>query len=439
MSALPQRCGDCGGEVERDGLGLLRAVAATPRPPQAAVPSPPTSTVTAADLMRRDFPEPRWAVPGVLPEGAVLLGGASKIGKSWLVLGLAVAVAAGGRALGQIPVEPGAVLYLALEDGPRRLQERLLALLDGEAAPDRLHLATKWPPLHEGGAAALDAWLGEHPDARLVIVDVLQRLRPPTTPTGSIYAADYGLMAAFKAVADEHKVTLLAVHHTRKLGADDPLDTLSGTNGLAAAVDTILVFSREVRQADGALYLRGRDVAEADHALRFDGPTGRWNLTGDAAKLKLTAGRAEVITLLERTGRPLAPKEIAEALGGSRGNVRVLLKRMSDRGQVQAGGDGTYHLHTLPPVTPVTPVTAVPGTDPPEARGETGGVTPPGAPDTRSAPPSVTVVAPVTGGERSRPACFACKATLGEDGICGTCHPPLAVIAARKLAQGVAN
>ena len=76
-----------------------------------------------------DFPEPRWIVPGIVPEGTTILAGKPKMGKSWLALGTSVAVAAGGVALGTKRVERGAVLYLALEDNPRRLQSRLKKLL----------------------------------------------------------------------------------------------------------------------------------------------------------------------------------------------------------------------------------------------------------------------------------------------------------------------
>ena len=38
--------------------------------------------ISAADLMRLEFPEPKWAVPGVLPEGINILGGKPKQGKS---------------------------------------------------------------------------------------------------------------------------------------------------------------------------------------------------------------------------------------------------------------------------------------------------------------------------------------------------------------------
>src|SRR6266540_3999994 len=75
--------------------------------------------------------EPRFAVDGLIPEGLAFMCGAPKLGKSWMALGLSIAVAAGGRALSAVQVERGEALYLALEDSPRRLQSRLRMLLAG--------------------------------------------------------------------------------------------------------------------------------------------------------------------------------------------------------------------------------------------------------------------------------------------------------------------
>ena len=79
--------------------------------------------------MTKELPPIRYVVPGIIAEGLTLLAGKSKIGKSWLILGTAIAVATGGYALGSIKVDEGDVLYLALEDNERRLQSRLKKLL----------------------------------------------------------------------------------------------------------------------------------------------------------------------------------------------------------------------------------------------------------------------------------------------------------------------
>ena len=86
---------------------------------------------TADRLMAEEFAPPRWAVPGLIPEGLSLLAGAPKAGKSWLALNLALGIAAGAPVLGEVAVDPGEVLYLALEDTPRRLQSRMGKILGG--------------------------------------------------------------------------------------------------------------------------------------------------------------------------------------------------------------------------------------------------------------------------------------------------------------------
>ena len=130
-------------------------------------PAPAVETFTAADLMRMQLPEPRWAVNGIIPEGLSLLAGKPKLGKSWLALNIALAVATGGTALGSIHVEQGDVLYLALEDTKKRLQGRLDKLLHRQnaAAPERLTFATLWPRQDKGGLAALTEWLESHPES----------------------------------------------------------------------------------------------------------------------------------------------------------------------------------------------------------------------------------------------------------------------------------
>ena len=87
------------------------------------------------------FPPLAYAVPGLVPEGSVLLVGAPKIGKSWLVLAVGLAASEGGKALGlDIPKRP--VLYAALEDGDRRPNRCLSRCRPGPATRSTAH---GWP------------------------------------------------------------------------------------------------------------------------------------------------------------------------------------------------------------------------------------------------------------------------------------------------------
>src|SRR5271165_2416969 len=131
-------------------------------------------TFSAAALQTMTFPPLKFILPDLLPEGATLLVSRPKFGKSWLVLDIAIATAAGRFTLGELKPSPGDVLYLALEDGPRRLQRRITKLLPTFSItwPQGLEIATEWPRADQGGLAAIEQWLTKpNKSRRLVIVD----------------------------------------------------------------------------------------------------------------------------------------------------------------------------------------------------------------------------------------------------------------------------
>lgn len=160
---------------------------------------------TGPELLAHEFPPLRWIVPGLVPAGLSLLVGAPKVGKSWAALDVALAVAAGGRALGGIGVEAGGVLYLALEDGPRRVADRMRMLLGTRAASKRFHAFTDWP--HGVDAArATWQWCTDHPDIRLVVVDTLARVRPQRSKGGNSYDEDTAALIPWQELAERFKV-----------------------------------------------------------------------------------------------------------------------------------------------------------------------------------------------------------------------------------------
>ena len=307
---------------------------------------------TARDLMAEAFPDPRFAIEGVLPPGVAFLGGAPKLGKSYLVLGLGIAVATGGRAFGSIAVERGEALYLALEDSPRRLQARLRQILDGEPPPAGLHVTTMWERVEEGGLERLERFLDAHPDCRLVIVDVWPRLRTRTARSGESFQADYDAVQPLQALASERGVVVLVLVHTRKAESADFVDAITGTLGTAAAADTLLVVKRSRGEADATLHVTGRDVTEQALALRFAPAAGSWTLLGDAAIFALGETRRELLEAVQAHGS-LSPKQAAKLTGLDAVNVRQALSRMARDAQVKAKG-GRYFPGD-PPVTGVTP------------------------------------------------------------------------------------
>lgn len=313
-----------------------------------------TLTQPAADLLARQIPMPRWAIPGLIPEGESVLAGRPKFGKSWVGLQLCVAVGCGGRALSQIPVEQGEALFLGLEDTERRMQDRLRLLLGDQACPSGLHVPTdprQWRRLDDGGLDQLDTWLTQHPSTRLVVLDTWAKIRPRTKRGADVYQESYDAAGQLKALADARHVAIVAIHHARKslAGAvEDFVDTVLGDTGLTAAADTILVLQRVRGERDAVLYGTGRDVSqdlEEGRALKWDDMTG-WSLQGSAADFRQTTEQRRIIELLRQHGKPLTPTTAAPLLGKTRDPVRQLMYQMSVKGLLTAdeGGRGLYGL-----------------------------------------------------------------------------------------------
>jgi hypothetical protein len=298
---------------------------------------------TAADLLQMTFAPVRYVVEPYLVEGLTILGGRPKLGKSWMALDFAVAVATGGHALGSIRCEQGDVLYLALEDNQRRLQTRLSQILDaagGHEPPglDRLTLRTKAGRLDTTLIETLEAWWARVADARLVIIDVLAKVRPQRRNGEGVYEYDYRCAEPLQQWAIAHGVAVVVVHHVRKAEAEDPLEMLSGSNGLSGAADTILVLSRDAQGM--TLYGRGRDIEEVETAISRD--DGAWRILGDADEVRKSDQRRTIIGVLREARDPMGPTDVATATGMKEPNVRSLLGKMAKGGEILKEARGRY-------------------------------------------------------------------------------------------------
>jgi hypothetical protein len=302
---------------------------------------PRLNTISAAELLEMDIPEPKWAIPNFVPEGLTILAGRPKVGKSWLALSLCVAVASGGYAFGKVQVEGGEALFIGCEDNYRRLQSRLWQLCEGRGTSN-LHLLLDLPKLDKGGLDILGEWLSEHPGVRLVVIDTLQKVKPNARRRASdLYSEDYDFTGTLQRFALNRGIALLVVHHTRKMQADYLIDELSGTTGISAGADCILLLKQKL---DGhILYKTGRDVEEEELAVKRDKDVG-WLLLGDAKEFAVSEQRRAIIEVLRDADEAMSPKEITEALQGEAGNIRFLLFQMIRDGTIQRPSRGKYTL-----------------------------------------------------------------------------------------------
>lgn len=286
--------------------------------------------IDAADLLALDLPPLRWIVPDLLPEGTTIIASPPKVGKSCLVYQIVVGVAIGGMLLGR-RVASGSALYLALEDGQRRGQDRLRAALAGRTMP-RGRLEVRWSAklIGKGLEAELVAWLDAHQDAAVVAIDTLGKVRPPTSGKRGAYEVDVEDLGRLQTIFRDRRVALVVVHHARKEAGDDFLASVSGTYGITGSADTIAVIRRKRIEEFGTVLVTGRDVADAEIPVRFDGLT--WQLAPESLP-EASFERAEVYRVIEASG-PIFPAAIAEQVGLARRSVQNMVGKLVERGAV---------------------------------------------------------------------------------------------------------
>ena len=182
-----------------------------------------------------------------------------------------------GTPLWKYPTHKGTVLYLALEDDYRRLQERLYRMF-GTAENENLFFSVSASQIGNGLDEQLIGFMQKHPDTSLIIIDTLQKVREIGGDNYS-YANDYQIITRLKKFADSYGICLLLVHHTRKQNADDKFNMISGTNGLLGAADGAFILAKEKRTSNAAtLEVSGRDQQDQRLHLKRNEETLAWEL-----------------------------------------------------------------------------------------------------------------------------------------------------------------
>jgi DNA-binding transcriptional ArsR family regulator len=311
---------------------------------------PTLRLIRSDELLAREFSPPVWIVPDYLPAGLVMLAGRPKIGKSWLALQVCQAVATGGRVFGR-EIEPGRVLYLALEDHARRLQSRMQAqgwpegnpsvdFMLGDAFRDQVG------HLNSGGGARLARHI--HAEGyRLVVVDTFSRALKGDQKDESEMTAALG---PIQATALELEIAVVIVdHHKKPMGAADPnpVDDILGSTAKGGVADAIWGLYKEPGKHGAKLAITGRDMDEVTLKLVFDPGTGCWQCEGDAYEIDLTLRRKEILDALAMLGKAQL-KDICETIGQPKSNTYTRLMDLVNAGLVLRIMDGKKPYYSLP-------------------------------------------------------------------------------------------
>lgn len=281
----------------------------------------------AASLLLQEIKPVNYVVPGWIPEGLLLLAAAPKVGKSTLILQIAVCKAA-GLAFWGVNVPQGKVLMIDLETNERRLRRKLEAAGVTALNPGQLLYATEWPR----GAAGIDRIaqaLDDDPAISLVVIDTLQRFRDAGGGNRNAYAADYEALAPLQQLCrDRSGLAIVAVHHKRKAASDDPIDSINGSAAIAGAADGIWLMSR--RGSDYTLTVQARDWERDEDEFRIERDGGQWSLTDGP---RYTDSEREVLSLLD-IAKGMNATQLGEALKVSKQSANKRLHRMAGLGMV---------------------------------------------------------------------------------------------------------
>jgi len=303
---------------------------------QHAARNPATATPllveSLADLVAQDFPPQRFLVDALIPAGQlVMLGGRGKAGKSWFILQLIAAIDRGVSFLGK-PTKQGRVLYLALEDGRRRLNQRP-KILKWQPSPavDIAFRIDKFDAGGQGLAHIRQAIADKGYD--LVVIDTLVK-----TLSGSADENNNTYMAAIcndlADMAHDSGACILIVHHTSKQTVENPFDALRGASAIRDAYDVGMMLVRKHGAKEATIYTEARDFDAEDMTIKQADNGAGWEYLGDAMLgQSIAAGRVGVADL-KTAGDGSTAAEIAEATRKTESTVRSAMKTAEKHGYV---------------------------------------------------------------------------------------------------------
>lgn len=293
---------------------------------------------SGVELMRKKFPEQRYLWNSLLPDAGLAVMAASKAaGKTLLLLQLAAAITKGRDFLG-FPTKLTKTLFIELELSDHRTQQRLLKM--GIVPDGMLHFAFKWITGDEGLETIADT-VKEY-GYGLVIVDVMQMLWPMDADANS-YQETYKVLSPLRQMANDLGVMIVLVTHRRKMQAEDYLDGVIGSVGIAANADVVFSLIRTRGEQEAILHIDGNDIESKKIALCFNSdPLGFSVGRASAEEIGLTPERREILEVIRQRGGKARTHEIAMAIGKKDDNTTHQLDNLESRGLLVKSGYGEW-------------------------------------------------------------------------------------------------
>ena len=232
--------------------------------------------ISSVEIMNTPMKKQRFIIDGMIYPGLHILSGDPKIGKSWMMMDMCLAVAKGENFLGR-KTEQGQVVYMALEDTFISLQSRMYELTDEPS--ENLNFALIANSIGSGLEEDLQECKNRFSNLKMIVIDTLQKIR---STIDSKYGADYRELSVLKSIVDRLGIAIILVHHNRKAHDSNPNNLISGTNGIAGCADGLLVFTRSGNNAK--LHISGRGAPSLELNLKRENT--KWILLDNAPEIK---------------------------------------------------------------------------------------------------------------------------------------------------------
>lgn len=257
-------------EEQQQRLEYYGRLAEQDQEQHAAEPMKPRRFDRASNLQKEELPPISFVVDQMLPQGIGWLAGASKGGKSFLVMQLAYCVSQGQDFLGY-PTEKSVVLYYSLEMGQNLVQDRLNTMYGNEEWSDNLIISYDLPNLDNGCIAALRQDI-ESTGAKLAIIDMFAFISGSKNPNKPLYEETYKEIKQLKDLADDLDITLILVTHLNKQSLQtDPFDRITGSVANRGASDFNMILAKDPEtKGQRLLQLESRKSEGLDLVLKVN-------------------------------------------------------------------------------------------------------------------------------------------------------------------------
>ena len=313
-------------------------------------------------ILKTEFPPIQFSVKPVMPEGLGLVSGRPKAMKSWTMLDLAYCVQNNLKWMNHEVIQ-GDVLYLALEDNPRRMKDRITKLGHNKCKKHPT-IVTESPYLNYGLEESIRTWTQQVLHPKLVIVDTLAKVKNQWNRTDTAYDKDNKLLRDIQHLAGELSITIIFVSHLGKAQQDYSWDRIQGSTGMQGMTDFMWMLDRGDQGTAASLKGRGRDIEDFEYALTWNEKTWKYDCEGKLYEIQMQENRREILEAMKHFAYSekqlvVKPNEVASFLGQTsvKGKSRIsktMQRMLSSRDLIKGETYGTYKLFTnLPDVSKI--------------------------------------------------------------------------------------